>query len=424
MTKHKTAIGKRIHETTPLPGVRLFLVPTNVKGAVFIAGSLPGGSIHTPKNALVSSVAADMLDEGTRRQNRRTFREAFESIGASIEFSADTFRTRFSAQCLKQHVPIIFSLIAEALGEPRFGTAELSNAKARTIAEIEQQKENTQACAHIRLRQILFPRQHPNYALGNDESIRLVQKVTRRDLSDFARHVYGAGDLTIVVGGDVDSLSIGDEVTRVFGGWQEIHPQIPSFATARTPHLREETIVIHDKANIDVYIGGPIGISERHPAYLALSFGMFVLGGTFFGRLYQEVREKKGLTYGVRGMLNGGGDGLDGYWSVWGTFAPDLLEKGKTALRTEIARWVDRGITDTELGMFKETLRGSYTVALGTAARFTALALGNAEQNRPTTYFDEYLARIEALTKTEVNNAIRAHIDPDHAVTVSAGSIV
>ncbi len=423
--KQKTSIASRISESSPVPGARLLTVPTKVKDAVFLAGSFPGGNIHAPKeNQLVSSIAAEMLDEGTKKRNRRVFREAFESVGASIDFSSDNFRTRFTARCLRQHVPHILSLVSEALREPRFGATELSYAKARSVASIEQDKENTRARAEIKLTQLLYPRAHPNHRFGHEEAVRLVRRIERRDLTSFQRRAYGLGSVTIVAGGDVDHTGLAAEIERVFGDWRQVSlPPVPSFECARPASAREETVIIPDKANADVFIGGPTGISEREPAYIPLSFGMYVLGGTFFGRLYQSVREKQGLTYGVKGTLVGGGDGLDGHWSVWGTFAPDLLEKGKKALREEIVRWTEGGITDEELTTFKETMRGAYTVGFGTAGGFTSIVLGNAEQGRQVSWLDEYLARVQALTLREVNEAIAAHVNPAQAVMVAAGAI-
>jgi zinc protease len=423
MTKAATIVSQ-VDESSPIPGVRLFIIPTKIKDAVFITGSFLGGAVHSRKNRLVALVAAELLDEGTKKRSRRAFRERFESIGASIEFSADMFRTNVAARCLKEQVPLILALVAEALREPRFGAGELAAVKLRLIATIEQDKDNTRSRAESRLLALLYPREHPNFRLGHDEAIRLIRRITREDIVAFHREVYGLGNILLVAAGDVDKATLGKEVARAFGRWKP--SPVLSYERsieANTPERTDETIHVPDKANVDIYIGGPAHISDRDPDYVPFSFGLTVLGGTFFGRLMQSIREEKGLTYGIRAMLGGASDTLDGYWAVWSTFAPIFLERGKEAIREELKKWVDQGITADELVTFKETIRGAYTVGLGTAAGFAEAVLGTAEQGRPLSYLDDYLVRVESLTRDEVNEAIRAHVDPDKAVTVAAGAI-
>jgi zinc protease len=423
MTNAST-IASRITETAPLSGVRLFIVPTQIKDAVYLTGSFFGGAVHSRKNRLVALVAAELLDEGTKKRNRRAFRESFESIGASIEFSADMFRTNVAARCLKEQVPLILALVAEALREPRFGAGELAAVKLRLIASIEQDKDNTRSRAESRLLALLYPREHRNYRLSHDEAIRLIRRITREDIVAFHREVYGVGNMQIVAGGDVDANVLGKEVMRAFKGWKQ-SSVLPKQATVRAfeAEMRDEMILVPGKANADVVIGGPIGISDRDQAFIPLSFGVHVLGGAFFARLNQSVREEKGLTYHVRAMLPGPLDGTDGHWQVYSSFSPDLLDQGKQAIREELKKWVDGGITADELKTFKETIRGAYTVGLGTAAAFAEAVLNNAEQGRPLSYLDDYLVRVEALTLAEVNDAIRGHVDPDKATTVAAGAI-
>jgi zinc protease len=148
-----------------------------------------------------------------------------------------------------------------------------------------------------------------------------------------------------------------------------------------------------------------------------------VLGSGFFSaRLLAIIRNQEGLTYGIGAAL-GSDTYTDGSWSISGTFAPELLEKGTASTLRELRRFYETGLTAEELATFKVTLTGSYKVALSTTGGVASSLLNALQRGYGPEWVDEFPRRIQALTLSEVNATIKKYLHPDRMVTVVAGSL-
>jgi zinc protease len=149
---------------------------------------------------------------------------------------------------------------------------------------------------------------------------------------------------------------------------------------------------------------------------------IYVLGGNFSARLMQTIRDEAGLTYGIGSSLSGTGFGSDGYWSIWATFAPDLLEKGKRATRNQIKEWYNNGITEKELNEKKTTIMGAYKVGLDSTGGLAARILSNAQQREKIEHLDKYPEIIKNISLDKVNKTIKKYIKPKQLTFVAAGT--
>ena len=251
-----------------------------------------------------------------------------ESVGASIGFSSDNYRMRFSARCLKNDIPLVIDLLAEQLQNPAFNADDLATVKKRLIGEIERSKENTRIQAQIALLRKLYPDGHPNYRLTIDDEIAFIEQISSNDLKKFHNQTYGLGSVLLVAAGDVNKRTFGRDVKKAFKGWQ--YSQLEEFShelKAVSKQSQADFILVPDKTSADMFIGQAIGIDRNHDDYYPLMVGLYVFGGNFSARLMSTVRDQQGLTYGISAGLGGVDNGNDGYWFSWGTFAPGLLER-------------------------------------------------------------------------------------------------
>ena len=181
--------------------------------------------------------------------------------------------------------------------------------------------------------------------------------------------------------------------------------------------------MVQDKTSAELYIGQSIGIDREHEDYYALMLGVYILGGNFSARLMQTVRDKQGLTYGIGSSISGVSFGADGYWSIWGTFAPDIIKKGIVATKEQVDLWFKKGVTEEELSAKKTTISGSYKVSMDSTAGLAAKILSNAEQGRTLSYLDDYPKIIESISLSDVNIAIQKYVNPNKLYMVSAGTL-
>jgi zinc protease len=171
-----------------------------------------------------------------------------------------------------------------------------------------------------------------------------------------------------------------------------------------------------------VIIGQPTGLRYKDPDALALRVGTAILGRGFTGRLMGVVRDKEGLTYNIDAAV--ADDSIvDGSWDISASFAPALLAKGLTSTRRELNKWWKDGITDQELATRKQGLVGGYLVGLSTTGGLAATILTDVQRGYDVSWLDGYPKAINALTRDQVNSAIKNHLNPDVMVLVEAGSV-
>ncbi|MFB0515154.1 MAG: M16 family metallopeptidase, partial [Candidatus Neomarinimicrobiota bacterium] len=420
-------LAARITDANLLEGLRLVTMPMGVAEVVTIYGSFYGGDVFSPRaNEATADIASSMLDQGTKKRDKFTLSELLESVGARISFNSDDYRVTFSARCLRDDVPLVVELLAEQLREPAFNKRDLVSLQKRLVGNLKRQSETTDFWARLKFSQLVYPHDHPNYIPPLDKQIADIESISPSGLRAFHQRLYGLGNLIIVATGDVDRAVLEKSLEQCFGDWQKVDLAPPSLDGRRGYRdlaPREEVVTMKDKYSVDLIQGLAVGIDREHFDYLPLSMGTFILGGNFSARLMAAVRDEEGLTYGIGSAVGGASDGKDGYWSIYGTFAPNLLKKGKASVYKQLGKWVEKGVTTEELSVKKTTLIGNYKVSLVTTSGMASTILDILERGKEITYIDEYVEEINALKLEEVNAAVQKYIKPKNLITVAAGSI-
>ncbi len=419
------SVADQITEDDVVDGLTLYTMNNGVQDVVTITGSIPAGDVYSPKdNPMLAELTAAMLDQGTTGRNKAAISEALESVGASISFASTNYYLHFTARCLKDDVPLVIELLAEQLREPAFPVAEFETVQKRLIGELERAGENTRVRARIALAQQLYPQGHPNHRNSITDEIKFVKQVTVNDLKVFHRDYYGLGNMVLVAVGDVKGRALARDVKAAFKDWQVVAADMfVTQSTAKPSQSGIDFVKIPDKTSVDMYLGQAIGIDRDHDDYYPLVMGLYILGGNFSARLMSTVRDQQGLTYGISSGVAGVDNNSDGYWFIWGTFAPDLLETGRAATLEQLKLLLEKGVSAEELANKKNTITGSFQVGLATTTGIARQVLTNAERGRELTYLDEYPDKIRALELDQVNGALKRYIDLDKITYVAAGTL-
>ncbi len=404
---------------------RALSLKTGAKNVVTIAGSLLGGKMFSPKkNLKTASLTTAMLDKGTVKHDKYYISEKLENVGATVIFSCSNYHVHFLGHCLKPDLPLVISLIGEQLREPAFLSEELETLKTRLIGNLERAKEDTKKQAAIKFLQFLYPHGHPNRPQSTDESIHLIQNLSTIDLKKYHEETYGQGQLLIAAAGDVEHNTLITIAEDTFTGWKTSSLEIGKpLLEANRNKCRSEKVNIPEKTSADIYLGQAVGIHRDHEDYYPLMLGVYILGGNFSARLMQTVRDNQGLTYGIGSSVAGVSFGNDGYWNIWGTFAPDVLEKGHQATMEQVILWYEKGISEKELASKKTTITGAFKVGLDTTGGLANQVLTNAERYRSNDYLDKFPEIIKSVTCNRVNRTIQKYINPETLTFVAAGTL-
>ncbi|HEX8384568.1 MAG TPA: pitrilysin family protein [Rubricoccaceae bacterium] len=402
---------------------RLLALPTATRDVVSFRASFRTAPDLSASDDVALGVVADVLDKGTLHRDRHAFADALDGRGARLSFYTDGLRIGFAGRALRDDLADVLALAAEALREPLLDPEEVRKAVDRSVAGVRRSRESTGQMAGGALARRLVGPDHPNYVYTPDDEEARIAAVTPETVREmWARHV-GADEFTLAVVGDVDPGEAAALVADRFAGWPE-HGRTARFATAASPEAPGRADVpIADRTSLDVRLGHPVALRRDSPDFLAAYAAVFALGGNFSSRLMQTVRDEQGLTYGIGAGIGGVAVEHDAAFGVSVTLSQENLERGIVAVRAEVERFVEEGVSAEALGQTQTTLAGQHVVALATTGGLAARLLVNAERGFTVGYLDDYPGLVRALTLDEVTAALRRHVRPADLHTVVAGTL-
>jgi zinc protease len=404
-------------------GIDLITYHTDVKQVVVILGSLPAGDAMAESgNIAIPTLAGMMLDRGTKSLDKFAIAEQLANVGAEVAFSVGTQSLEVRAKCLNKDLPLVIGLIAAELRTPALQLPEFNKAKQQFIGALEASAQNTEARAQEAFGRAIYPQGHPNRPHAVSEYEAAAKAASLDELKAFHAKYYGPAHMTLVVVGDVAAPDAETEVGKAFSGWTGGRDFVRPAAPAVLKVALEVSVPLTDKPSVSVIIGQPTGLRYIDPDALALRVGTAILGSGFTGRLMGIVRDKEGLTYHIGAAVSDDSI-VDGKWDLSASFAPALLDKGIASTRRELDRWWKDGVTDQELAVRKQGLVGTYLVGLSTTAGLANAILTNVQRGYDVDRLEQFPGAVNALTRDQVNSAIKNHLNPSVMVLVKAGSV-
>ena len=407
-----------------IDGIDVVALRTSVQDVVNVVGSLPAGDDRSPPgNVMLATLTGAMLDKGTTAQDKFAIAQKLGNVGAVLSFSVDTNTLTISGRCLRKDLPLLVGLMAEQLRTPEFSEQEFAKLKVQVQGAVRQQQEDTNFRAGDAFSRAVFPVGHPNRQPTAEQMLADMGKTTIAEVRQFHQQYYGPTGMRLVIVGDVNPAAAQAEVRKAFSGWTSgsLPPAVtPAKSAARG---QDETIFMADKTSVSIVLGQATQLRYSDPEQLPLRLGTRIFGsGGFTSRLMENVRDKEGLTYGIYAYMSGD-TFVDGAWRIEGEFSPALLDKGLASTRRQLDAWHADGITDAELKRAKSELAGTYQVGLATSGGMAGAILLMLNRGMPLEFVDEYPARVNAITRDQVNSAIRKHLDPAKMTLVKAGTV-
>lgn len=418
-----TSVAKQVNRRT-IEGIDLTMLKTGIQDVVTIRGSLGAGDVfNPPSNPAIADLTASMLDKGTLQRDKFAVAELLEQTGATLSFSTGSHTLNFSAKCLRKDVPKVIALLAEQLRTPRFDAEEFSKVKRQLVGRFKRSLEDTDFRADLAFNRAAFPEGHPNCPPSSEGYLAGLEGASLGEVKEFHTSHYGPLSMRIVAVGDVDAAVLANAVSQAFSGWRggkeyQAVSRAPKSSSARTEKVR-----IPGKTSVSVVIGQASRLRHSDPDHLPFNMATSIFGSGFFSaRLLDIIRNREGLTYGIGATLSADSF-ADGSWSIRGTFAPELLEKGLSSIRRELTRFFESGVTAEELENFKVTLAGAHKVGLATTSGMASAILNALQRGYGPEWLDEYPIRVRGLSLEQVNAAVRSKIAPETMITVLSGSL-
>ncbi|PKQ42053.1 peptidase M16 [Pseudomonas sp. YY-1] len=381
----------------------------------FAAGSSQDGGV--PGLATLTNA---MLNEGVPGKDVGAIAAGFEGLGA--EFGNGAYRDMAvaslrSLSAQEQREPAL-ALFAEVLGKPTFPADSLARIKNQLLAGFEFQKQNPGKLASLELFERLYG-QHP-YAHPSDGTAQSIPAISRQQLLAFHARAYSAGNAVIALVGDLSRAEAEVIANRVSAALPK-GPALAKIAQPQTP--KASASHIEYPSNQTHLLIAQLGIDRRDPDYAALYLGNQIFGGGGFGtRLMSEVREKRGLTYGVYSGFSA--------MQARGPFMINLqtraeLSEGTLALVKQLlGDYLRDGPTQQELDDAKRELAGSFPLSTASNAAIVGQLASMGFYDLPLSYLDDFMRDVQSLSTEQVKAAMAKHLDPEALVVVTAGPTV
>ena len=400
-------------------GARVLFVEARQLPMFDLRLTFAAGSSHDDVPGLATLTNA-MLNEGVAGKDVTAIAEGFESLGA--EFGNGAYRDMAIASLRSLSAPAqrepALKLFEQVVGQPTFPSDALARIQNQLLAGFEYQKQNPGKLAALQLFERLYGK-HP-YAHPSEGTEQSIPGISVAQLQAFHQKAYAAGNVVIALVGDL-SRSEAEAIAAEVSAALPKGPALPRIAQPEEPKAGPSHIEF--PSNQTHLLLAQLGVDRRAPDYAALMLGNQILGGGGFGtRLMEEVREKRGLTYGVYSGFSA--------MQARGPFMINLqtraeLSEGTLKLVQDILRdYLANGPTQKELDDAKREMVGSFPLTTASNADIVGQLGSMGFYDLPLTYLDDFMSEVQDLTVGQVKAAMARHLDVDKLVIVTAGPSV
>lgn len=381
----------------------------------FSLSSLRGSALDPPGKEGATRLMARLIRRTGGGRTAPEMDERIDSLGGSLAVEATCSTVGIHGGVIARSLDGFAELLADVVTAPAFREDEFRLLLRETEGELIETLDNDRALARRWFRRRLFAG-HP-YGRPTSGTLASLGRIELSDLEALYRKLFVRENLLLAFAGDVASDAAVRYAERITGALPS-GPAVADDVGEPAPPTGRRLVIVDkpERTQTQILIGG-LGTHPRDADHTALHVANTIFGGTFTARLTQEVRAKRGWSYGAYSSLPF--DRQRQAFSLW-TF-PKAEDAGPCiALQLRMLRDLrERGVTKAELARAKKYLVRSHAFAVDTASKRVGLRLDSVLYDLPENYYEQYTERVRAVTLDEVNAAIRARIpERDLLVTV------
>lgn len=404
-----------IQEVTSPGGIRAWLVEDhNIPFTALEVQFKGGSSLEAPDKRGVVNLMTATLEEGAGEMDSKAFAEAREALAAGITFDSGADSVGVSAKFLTENRDQVVDLMREALVNPRFDQDAVDRVREQVLSNLRANEKDPGTLASERFNALAFG-DHP-YATTGDGTIETVSRLTRDDVVAAHKAALARDRVFVAASGDITAEELGKLLDRLLGDLPATGAPQPGTAPWLLPP--GVTVVDFPSPQSTVFFG-EVGIPRDDPDFFpAFILNEVIGGGRFTARLMTEVREKRGLTYGIGTYLVNmeHADMLLGQFSA----SNDKVAEAIKVVQAEWGRLVSEGVTPEELEATKTYLTGSYPLRFDGNGPIASVLVGMQMDAMPIDYVTTRNAKIEAVTMEDIKRVAARLFKPEalHFVVV------
>lgn len=396
-------------------GIKVILSENHKTPKVSVQLILGSSSIPEGKKTGLSSIAGELLMSGTTNRTKDQLDREIDYIGAQLTTSSE----HIGLDCLKKHLNKGIDLMTDVLYHPSFTESEFNRIKKRKESDILSAKTEPNSMATNAAARANFPTNHPFGEIETDETIK---NITLEDVKMFHKIVFTPKGSYLVFVGDItkeEALKIANEQFKSWNGGEKIELNNGEgyFSDARRVLFVNKPNAVQSTINVTF----PMKIKLGDKNQLALSVLNNIIGGGSFGtRLFQNLREKHGYTYGCYSKAKITQEGS--YFVASGSFRNEVTDSAITEILYELDKITKEFVTDEELENVKASMAGNFARSLERPATLAEFAFRTIRYNLPSNYYKDYLKSLNAITKEQLLAIAKQYLNVANCNIVVVGN--
>jgi zinc protease len=410
----------RPFETTLPNGINLMILEDHRFPLVTVQFDIDGaGPMYEPAGTPgLAGATARLLAEGTKTRTSKQIAEQVDSLGASLSASAGfgSGSAVVAASGLSDTFEQWFALAADVLLHPSFPADELAQYQARAKSALLQQRTQPGFLANQTMSRALYGTYPAAVVSATPESL---DSLTPAMLADWHDKHYAPQNTILAISGDVHAETLVPKLRQWLAEWQRTKASL-KFPAGPPPASKEKIFLVDRPGSVQTtLLMGNLAIDRTNPDYPALVVLNDVLGGGSASRLFLNLREEKGYTYGV--YSNVIARKYAGPWTAGGDLRTEVTDGAMTEFLRELNRIRDEKVPDEELDAARRSVVARFALSLESPQQLIGYAITRKAYNFPADYWDKYPAQIAAIKADDVQRVAKKYINPATMQVVAVG---
>jgi predicted Zn-dependent peptidase len=377
------------------------------------------GALFEPREAAgLANATALMLREGTKSRSSVQIAEEIDRLGAALGAGSafGSPEAVLSASGLSENFAEWFALAVDVLLNPSFPAEELDKLKQRQRAQLREQRSSAGFLISERFNRAVYG-DHP--AARVSMTAESINRLDRAALIGWHRERYAPERAILGIAGDVRAEALLPKLEEHFAGWKKRDLPQPWPANP-TPSRNKRVFLVNRPDSVQTTLAlGNIAIDRRSSDYMPMVVMNYIIGGGASSRLFLNLREEKGYTYGVYSDLNA--LRYPGPWRAGGSMRTEVTEAALQEFFYELRRMAEERVTAEELEASKRAIIASFALSVEQPSRLLGFAVVAKQYGFPPDYWDSYPAKIAAVTAADVQRVARKYLNLDAIQLVAVG---
>ena len=394
-------------------GITILVVENHKLPKVSALYSIDAGPVTEGSKVGLMSIMGQMLGEGTSDKSKATFDEAVDQMGADVSL----FSAGGSVSALTRYFDNAFALMAEAIRKPAFPQESFDKIKSQVLTGLKAQEKSAKAISENVVGALSYGLDHP---FGEFETETTINAITLDDIKKaYAKYLTPSrGYLTFV--GDIKPEQAKALAEKAFGDWKGAALVLPQLKTVTNPVKTEIDLVdVPNAVQSEITVTNLVNLPMNNPDYFPVLIANQILGGGGDARLYKNLREKHGFTYGCYSSISAGR--FQTTFSAQTSVRNEKTDSSIVEILKEINRIRTQKITAEELKNTKALYNGIFALRLEDPARTAAFASNILINSLPKDFYRTYLQKVNAVTIEEVQRVAQKYFSYNNARIVVVG---